>query len=410
MSKNIDDLLYETLQENDEPSPMLNRQILNNAYLEENRMKTRKVKKLAAAAIVLGIALAGTGTAYAAYRYLHPSQIAEQVSDNNALAKAFEGEDAIEINETQSSNGYDITLLGMVTGKGLELCIPTEKKQEIKPEYSYAAFAIGKSDGSTMEDKSFCIAPLIDGVPFAEGNAATLDVFSTWFVRDGILYQLMRCDNLQIFADRGVWVSVVDSFGDEVAAFQMDAESGAYSKVEAYEGTAALFALPFDVTKADPIAAGAYLDNIRNKENDNVNEEAADKNEAGDISGDNEKNLDILSEKLDAFIKTITPDNIDQYFTRDENSVFTATPDSSNWIEFGSRYVKEEDKTYNGGAGYLDYWIQDGEDFAITSVSTAKVGDNTESELYIGVIFRNSDGSFTEAVYISKTSLEELIK
>lgn len=399
MSKNIDELLYETLQENDEPSPMLNRQILKKAYLEENRMKTRKVNRIAAVAVALCIAMVGTVTAYATYKYLHPSQIAQHVSDNNALARAFESKDAVEINETQTTNGYNITLLGMVTGKGLELCIPEEKKEEIKPEYSYAAFTIEKTDGSAMDDRSFCIGPLIGGVPFQEGNAATLGVFSTWFVQDGIIYELVQSDNLQIFADRGVWVSVVDSFGNETAAFKMDTESGAYSKVEDYDGTAALFKLPFDVTKADPGAAEAYLDNIRKNLNDNVNEESSDKEEEN-----------VLPEKIKAFLNTITADNINQYFTRDENTVFTATPDSNNWIDFGSRYVKEENKTYNGGSGYLDNWIKDGEDFAITSVASALGDDNEGMRLYIGVTFRNSDGSFTEAIYTSKNSLEELVK
>lgn len=403
MSKNIDELLYETLQENDEPSPMLNRQILKKAYLEVNRMKTRKVNKIAAVIVGLSITVVGTGAAYAAYRYLHPSQIAQHVSNNNALARAFKSEDAIEINKTQTTNGYDITLLGMVTGKGLEPCIPEEKKHEIKPEYSYVALKIEKSDASTMENRSFCIAPLIGGVPFKEGNAATLGVFSTWFVQDGVLYELVQCDNLEIFADRGVWVSVVDSFGNENAAFKMDAKSGDYSKVGDYDGTAALFKLPFDVTKADPKAAEAYLDNVRKKANDEVSEESAN------INGKSNEESKVLFEKVKAFLKkNITADNIDQYFTRDENTVFTATPDSNNWIDFGSRYVKEEDTTYNGGSGYLDNWIKDGEDFAITSIVSED--DGHLRKLLIGVTFRNPDGSFTEAVYISKKSIEELVK
>lgn len=401
MSKNVDDLLFKALEENDEPSPVLNRQILKKAYLEENRMKNRKVNWVAAASIALCIAMVGTATAYAAYKYLHPSQIAERVSDNNALAKAFESEEAVEINETQTTKGYDITLLGMVTGKGLELCIPQEIEKEINPEYTYAAFSVAKSDGSDMEDKNFCIAPLIGGVPFVEGNAATLDVLSTWFVQDGILYELIQCDNLQIFADRGVWISVVDNFGNERAAFQMDSESGAYSKVENYDGTAALFSLPLDVTKADENAAKAYLDKTHQELKNDTDERSSRGDEVQD---------DILSEKVDAFVKTITADNIDEYFTRNENTIFTATPDANNWIDFGSRYVKEEDTTYSGGSGYLSSWIQEGEEFAITSVSAERDDDSSGTTLYLSVIKKNADGSYTEAVYVSKKSLEELVK
>lgn len=399
MSKNIDELLYEVLKEEEAPSLRLNRQILRKACLEGNNMNMRKVNRVAAAAIALSIAMVGTVTTYATYRYLHPSQIASQVSDNNALAKAFESEDAIEVNETQRSNGYEITLLGIVTGRGLEPYIPKEKIEEIQPEYTYAAFSIRKIDGSAIENRNFCIAPLIGGVPFMEGNAATLDVFSTCFVQDGILYELVQCDNLQIFADRGVWMSVVDFFGEERAAFQMDAATGAYSKVENYDGTSALFRLPLDGSKADKSAAEAYLDTIRKKAKDEAKE-----GRNGNTEFINEK------DKIDDFLKTITAENIDQYFTRDENTVFTAKPDANNWIDFGSRYVKEEDMTYYGISGYLEYLIPDGEDFAITSISTSEGGDNSGTTLYIDVIFRNNDGSFTEAIYTSKKSLEELVK
>ena len=104
-------------------------------------------------------------------------------------------------------------------------------------------------------------------------------------------------------------------------------------------------------------------------------------------------------------------DNLEEYFVRDENTVFTATPDEKGWIDFGSRYIEEEGITYNGGAGYLEYWIKEGEDFTITAISASAFDEDTLdlSTLQLNVVIRNSDGSFTEAAYIAKYDLTPYI-
>lgn len=51
-------------------------------------------------------------------------------------------------------------------------------------------------------DKKFCISPLIGGVPFEEANNETLKTEMTWFEQDGVMYELVACDDLEVFADR----------------------------------------------------------------------------------------------------------------------------------------------------------------------------------------------------------------
>ena len=91
--------------------------------------------------------------------------------------------------------------------------------------------------------------------------------------------------------------------------------------------------------------------------------------------------------------------------------MFTAIPDEKGWIDFGSRYLEEEGTTYNGGAGYLEYWIKDGEDFAIAAISASGNEDGTidMSTLQLQVVIRNNDGSFTEAAYVAKKDLTSYI-
>ena len=399
MNKQIDQVLFETLKPQTEPPKELNCRILKTWSKEDQTVKQFTFKKWAAVAAALAIIAAGSVTAVAAYHLLSPAQIAQEVSKNNALSSAFESEDAITIGETQESNGFEITLLGIVSGKNLSPCLPEETKGELAPTYSYAAFAIAKSDGTAMEYRNFCIAPLIGGVDVRKLNAATMNEGLTWFEKDGVIYELIECDNLEIFADYGVQLGVVDSFGDETTAFQMDSESGVYSKVEDYAGTVALFSLPIDASKADNKAAEEYL---------NALEKAAEQDASGQ---DSEEGDAFPDEQVRTFVDTITMDNLEEYFVRDENTVFTATPDEKGWIDFGSRYIEEEGITYNGGAGYLEYWIKEGEDFTITAISASAFDEDTLdlSTLQLNVVIRNSDGSFTEAAYIAKYDLTPYI-
>ena len=287
--------------------------------LEVNMNHNRKfhpTRKLIAASACAALLLGGS-SAYAAYHFLSPSQIADEVADNGALSRAFAGEDAVSINETQQSNGYDITLLGLVSGEKLELCVPQETKENVSKSHTYAAIAIAKSDGTDMEYRNFFVAPLINGVSALDANAATMDETLTWFCKDGVLYELIECDDLEIFADRGVQLGILDSFGSEAAAFRMDNESGTYRKVEDYAGTIALFTLPLDTTKADPAAAEAYLKKLEEAAGeDEAADEAADakgtagRAEASVITGaESEAAAGYMNQKVRDFVDGITADN-----------------------------------------------------------------------------------------------------
>ena len=178
--------------------------------MSEKRSYRQRSKVVAA--VVCTVILLGSGSVYAANHYLNPSQIVDEISADSALSKAFADKDAITINETQTSNGYNITLLGLVSGEKLGLYVPDETKKEVSDKHSYAALAISKSDGSKMSNSNFCVSPLINGEAFTDVNAATLNVGLSWFEKDGVIYELIECDNLEIFADRGVYLSLVDDF------------------------------------------------------------------------------------------------------------------------------------------------------------------------------------------------------
>lgn len=377
--------------------------------MSEKRSYRQRSKVVAA--VVCTVILLGSGSVYAANHYLNPSQIVDEISADSALSKAFADKDAITINETQTSNGYDITLLGLVSGEKLGLYVPDETKKEVSDKHSYAALAISKSDGSKMSNRNFCVSPLINGEAFTDVNAATLNVGLSWFEKDGVIYELIECDNLEIFADRGVYLSLVDDFGDEVAAFRMDEATGKYHKVEDYAGTSALFTLPLDKDKADTVAADKFLVSLkREADSETDGERAAVGVAVGDAS---DEAINYINEKAQALVDSITEDNLEEYFVLDESRpTFTARPDEKGWIDFGTAYVEDYDWTVNGGSGYLTDWLADDEDFNVVSTVVSS-DDETQADmstLEITVVFRNDDGSFTEATYRIRDDKVENLK
>lgn len=377
--------------------------------MSEKRSYRQRSKVVAA--VVCTVILLGSGSVYAANHYLNPSQIVDEISADSALSKAFADKDAITINETQTSNGYNITLLGLVSGEKLGLYVPDETKKEVSDKHSYAALAISKSDGSKMSNRNFCVSPLINGEAFTDVNAATLNVGLSWFEKDGVIYELIECDNLEIFADRGVYLSLVDDFGDEVAAFRMDEATGKYHKVEDYAGTSALFTLPLDKDKADTMAADKFLVSLRREaDSETDGERAAVGVAVGDAS---DEAVSYINEKAQALVDSITEDNLKEYFVLDESRpIFTARPDEKGWIDFGTAYVEDCDWTVNGGSGYLTDWLADDEDFNVVStvVSSDDETRTDMSTLEITVVFRNDDGSFTEATYRIRDDKVENLK
>lgn len=389
MNKPIDNLLFDSLMAKDEPAPELNRQIVRR-WSKERREMNNNIRRRTVAVASICILLAGSVTAYAAYHFLNPGQIAERVN-NSALQRAFQSEGAIEINETQQNNGYSITLLGLVSGEDLEPCVPSEKRGAIERKKTYAAFAIEGENGSKIKGGNLCISALISGMDFSEFNNANMNGSLTWFEEDGVLYELYTCDNLEIFADRGVYLGVVDQFGDEARAFQMDSESEAYHRVETYDGTNALFKLPLNRSLGNQQAAEQYVKDIKNSENEQETESV----EIPYFDG------------LQTFLDSLTPENIDQYFVLNKDSVLTAVADETGWIEFGSYYDKELGDEMNGPSGLINYMMEEGETFRIQSYG---ISDHDISTLQISVIYRNEDGSYTSAKYNAREDIGKYLK
>lgn len=223
-----------------------------------NKKKTLKIIIAAAAAVALM-----TTTVFALSALLSPAQVAEQTGQNE-IASAFRSEDAVLINETITAGDYTVTLLGMTSGQALHYIndMPAEADR------SYVVVSVERKDGTPIDpmdeilapsgENSITFSPLVEGWAPHHVNAWSLSCGAHGTTVDGIRYYLFDYANLEMFADRTVWLAIYEGFAPGTDIFTM-AEDGTIFYADGYEGVRAMFTLPLDPAKADPEAAKQLL-------------------------------------------------------------------------------------------------------------------------------------------------------
>ena len=384
MKKDIDELLKHALTPNNEPDFWLNQRILNHEK-EIKRMKKGKLSSIPRIALITATVLSmGSITTFAAWKYLSPDKVAEVTRDSK-LIEAFKSEDAITINEKQSYAGYDITLLGMVSGKNITAYV-MEDNGEIKEDRTYSVVAIEKSDQTPMPSPSdeqynevrFLVSPLIKGYNPNEFNMMTMNGGYIDIVEAGVLYRLSECDNIEMFANQDIYLCVSEGTFYNQAAYHFDEATGEITRNEAFEGVNALFDLPIDSSKADEAAVAAYIQAM----------DETDEVEALDKVTDIEK-----------WMANLDANNIDEYATRVEETVQTVTPDSKGYIHIAYSYQNGSYEETNlvsnlfpqGNNGVNEYF---GYHFEEEDLETLEIYRYT----------LNEEGTVTFALYVPKES------
>lgn len=341
MRNELDELLKQALTPIDEPDARLNQSIINQVKEQESRKK-RIWKRIPAAALVAAIVIGCASMTVAAgvvvRHYLSGGDVAQKTYEDTKLAEAFSGEDAIFINETQSYGGFDVTLLGIVSGKDISDHIGGCNGVLLE-DRTYVVVAIAYSDGRQMteiaseapEEEFFLVSPFIRGFTPAFCNIVTLDGNYASMVENGVKYYLVEFDNIEIFADHGLYLCVSDRdgyVGYNVEAYQFDEATGIISRNEDYKGLNALFELPIDASKADPEAAENYL-----KSDELLADKFLGIQSAEEESGDDLDGYDESKDKW-RWLHQVTPENIDTYADRLEDSVQVLTPDEKGFIQY----------------------------------------------------------------------------
>ncbi len=258
----IDVLLKKALSATHAPDEELN-QITKKRMKETMILKktgTKRVFRLALTTAMLLVVM--SGVAFAVWNLLSADEYAEHLG-HPALAESFKSEDAVQINKSVSSGEYNITLLGIVSGKGLT------SFEDVEAEKSYAVVAIEKPGGQ-MPDTSdedydevpFLVSPLVKGLVPWHVNIFSMGGGYTESVIDGIMYRLIECDSINMFADRGVYLAISSSTFYDNKAFDYDFTSGEITPNPDYDGVNVIFDLPLDKSKADPEKVHQFLEEV----------------------------------------------------------------------------------------------------------------------------------------------------
>lgn len=313
---NLDILLKSALSSSFVPDHELDLRIIQKAG-EIELIGSRNTKKIPALVIVFSILLFCCVTAFAAWRFLSPKDIALEYGDKE-LSEAFKSKDAIFLDESQTYGDYTITLLGCVTGSDISNF--AAQGYNIKSDKTYAVVAISRTDRTPMPDissaeyaeTSFFVSPLVQGLNPMKHNIVTMNGGYSEIINNGIMYRMIECDNVEIFSDRKIYICVTNTVFYDNNAYIFNESTGEIAVNSEYKGMNLLFDLPLDKQKADKEAADEYLrkrdNSLFNNETDIIDEAAPQEESSTEVT----EPIDIVKEILDNWTliceKRITPD------------------------------------------------------------------------------------------------------
>lgn len=291
----IDKLLKIALSPTRYPSEELNNKIVRKVK-ESGNMNNRFRKLTIAAAITMALLILPVSV-YAAYKYLSPRDAAREMQDNK-LGEAFD-EQGKEVIKTVTDGLYKITYLGHVTGESISERTGSSW-EELHPDRIYVAVAIERADGAEIkidDGHSIFVTPLIQGLTPWKYNIVTMNGSYMEKIIDGVLYRITECDNIEVFADKKLYLAVSDTNFYSTEAFDYDEKSGLISENVSYQGTNVMFDLELDPKNADQDKAAAYLKQFE-KEWNSSNDTEEDSSENQKTSSNKEENPQVQQEEF----------------------------------------------------------------------------------------------------------------
>lgn len=366
---------------------------------EGNHMKKRKFASMAAAAAVCVLAV--STTAVAAVKYLSKDEIVSQIGDDAAI-EAVSSDGTLELNETLEAGDYRFKLYAAATKEEMD---QNGFGNDLSNEGgTYVILAIERLDGTPMPDTGseeygnfeFFVSPLIQGLEPWQYNVASMGGGHSTIVRDGVLYRIIECDDITVFADRRIYLCITDTAFYPAEAYHYNETDGTITRNEDYGGINLLVDLPLDPGRADEAKALAYLKELEaswkpEPKEETVGEEGIVLTECVPfdeaVRKEHEKNPNVRSWK-DIPLETLLG-----YGVLEEASVQEVT-EKDGKIEFG--YVFE-DGSGSSGVGFLTDDFLDG----TTDICITGWGCTSESAQF-DVVRREEDGTLKWMIYVIK--------
>lgn len=409
--KEMDLLMQKALASNETPDAGLNEEIIRQWDSRNSRnpaddpdfrnevkeMRKRKMASIAAAAAFFVLAV--STTVVGAVKYLTGDEIVTELG-SDVTAKAFRGEEALELDETTEAGDYRFNLYGVTTAEGL---MHSGLEEELGKEGgTYVVLSIERLDGTPMPDTSseeygnlhFFISPLIQGLEPWQYNMASMGGASSTVVKNGVLYRIIECDDIAAFANRHIYLCISDTDFYENDAYNYNETDGTITRNEAYEGINLLMELPIDKKRADEKKASAYLQELEKSWHEE--EEEPEIGENGIVSTDCKPLDDILLKEHKENGDIVTLDDIPleellSYTLLKEDSVQEVKPDEDGVVKFT---YKDRDGFPCDMVGFL------GEEFLQGKTDVVMLGSGyTENEAEFWVSRRDAEGKIMCMVY-----------
>ncbi|MBE6772471.1 MAG: hypothetical protein E7547_10070 [Ruminococcaceae bacterium] len=249
-------------------------ELLESAAERKERTVMKKSVKILIAAVFVIVVL--SVSAFAVSNLLSARDVAQKLGENYA-ADSFEHQSYSA--ETVTDKGYSVSFLGVVKGERFQ-------SKGIKSDCSYFVVSVASADGSALSlinGNPLGMSVIIEGYPAWKINTWSLNTNASGIEENGILYYLYECENLEIFADRNVYLAVYEGFIPNLDIIDMK-DSGEFVFVETYRGFKAMFRLPLDPSKANPEAAKEILKEYLAEEKTYLNyHDTAIRNEDGTL-------------------------------------------------------------------------------------------------------------------------------
>ncbi len=208
-----------------------------------------KMTKILIAAVLIIVIL--SSTAFAISKLLSAGEVAGHFGESQA-AKSFDKQ-LIAV-ESVTDKGYTVSFLGLVKGEKIE-------SKNVKSDCSYYVVAVAAADGSPLsliEGNPLGVSVIIEGYPAWKINSWSLNTSANGMEEDGILYYLYDCEDLEIFADKNVYLAVYEGMLPDIDTVTMNTD-GTFEFSEGYDGFRAMFRLSLDASKANPEKANEIL-------------------------------------------------------------------------------------------------------------------------------------------------------
>ncbi len=356
-----------------------------------SEMKNKRKVSIAAAAAICVLAVSTTVAVAATVRYLSREEIIQEVKDPDA-ENAFKNGTTLDINQTVEAGDYRFQIYSIATKEKL-----TENGLDEGLEGgTYAIVSVERIDGTSMLDdyneKTFFVSPLIQGLEPWSYNIASMGGSYTEKIKDGILYRIIKCDDIALFADRQIYLSILDDTFYQKDAYHYNEVDGTISREESYDGINLLFELPIDKSRADEEKAAQYLRELEKSWEKEIVETGSELLD-NIIRQERAKGSDAIC------IEEIPVEVLISYAKLDEDSVKVLTPRDDGMIEY-TYYRKDE----SGGsdmralAEFLDRF-PDGTGTILIGIN---FGENSAEEVIFRVFTRDADGIIKGMEYIIK--------